>query len=209
MEDTDDPALLRAFRSGDLGAFEALVERHQAPLLRHARALLGGRAEAEDVVQEVFLKLVPRPPEIAAGGAAGDGRLAAWLHTVTRNACMDVTRREGRRRRREETSAVPEAIGGGIDRVESADTRSAVERGLDRLTGDQREVLTLRLLNDRSYREIAEITGKKVGTVGWLVSTGLKALAADLAPLLEGTPIDGARIASRPRQAGGLHGEQA
>jgi RNA polymerase sigma-70 factor (ECF subfamily) len=61
-----------------------------------------------------------------------------------------------------------------------------VEAELQKLPGDQREVLVLRLLGERSYKEIAEITGKKVGTVGWLVSEGLKALSANLAPLFDG-----------------------
>ena len=49
-------------------------------------------------------------------------------------------------------------------------------------------MLVLRLLGDKSYREIADITGKKIGTVGWLVSVGLKALSAELAPLLSVAP---------------------
>ena len=51
---------------------------------------------------------------------------------------------------------------------------------LARLPEDQREVLVLRLFGERSYREIAEITGRKVGTIGWLVSVGMKALAREL-----------------------------
>ena len=77
---------------------------------------------------------------------------------------------------------------GGLDAVEAEDTRAAVERGLTRLPEDQREVLVLRLFGDRSYKEIAEITGKKVGTIGWLISVGLKALSTELAPLVQGEP---------------------
>lgn len=76
-----------------------------------------------------------------------------------------------------------EATGGGIDRVEAADTRAAVERGLLKLPPAQREVLVLRLLGDKSYREIADVTGRKVGTVGWLVSEGLKRLSTELSDL--------------------------
>ena len=63
--------------------------------------------------------------------------------------------------------------------------REAVETSLGKLPADQREVLVLRLLGERSYREIAQITGRKIGTVGWLVSVGLKALGRDLAPILD------------------------
>jgi RNA polymerase sigma-70 factor (ECF subfamily) len=104
---------------------------------------------------------------------------------------MDMLRGEERRRRREAVAAPPEATSGGIESVESADTRAAVERGLERLPEPQREVLVLRLVGERSYREIAEITGRKVGTVGWLIAEGLKALSSDLAHLLPSPAGDG------------------
>ena len=56
-------------------------------------------------------------------------------------------------------------------------------------------MLVLRLLSERSYKEIAEITGKPIGTVGWLVSIGLKALSEALAPVL------GAGLAAEPVRA--------
>jgi len=98
-------------------------------------------------------------------------------------------RSEKGRRGREEGAAGTEATAGGVERVEQEDTRAAVERGIERLPDDQREVLVLRLIGERSYREIAEITGKKVGTVGWLISEGLSALGRDLAHLV---PAQGA-----------------
>ena len=61
-----------------------------------------------------------------------------------------------------------------------------MERELSKLPLDQREVLALRLMGERSYKEIAEITGKNIGTVGWLISVGLQALGQGLEPLLEG-----------------------
>ncbi len=183
--------LLERFRAGDVGAFTALVERFQAPLLRHARGILGGGSspeDPEDVVQEAFLRLAQAPPDLANGvhgdPAAGHGQLAAWLHTVTRNLCMDLARSGIRRRQREERAAVHEATGGGIAAVDASDTHAAVEACMQDLPAAQREVLVLRLLDDKSYAEIAAITGKKVGTVGWLISVGLKALSQDVAPLL-------------------------
>ena len=185
-----DGQLLRAFRNGDAGAFTELVNLHQAALLRHARALLGPGSVYEDVVQEVFLKLAQSPPEIPAE-ADGDPRLErvhllSWLHKVTRNCCMDVVRAEARRKRREQDVASGEAAEGGLRLVEENDTRAAVERELGKLPVEQREVLVLRLLGERSYKEIAEITGRPIGTVGWLVSVGLKALSESLAPVLGG-----------------------
>ncbi len=189
MSDPSDHHLLAAWHAGDAGAFTALVRRHQSGLLRHARGLLGPSGAHEDVVQEVFLKLARERLEPQAVPADGGGGLAAWLHTVTRNACMDTLRSETRRRARERSVATMEAAAGGQHLVEAEDTRARVERAIEALPVDQREVLVLRLLAGRSYREIAEVTGKKVGTVGWLISEGVRALSVSLASLM---PQEGA-----------------
>lgn len=184
MQDLSDFELLAAFRSGQASAFDQLVDRHQASCLRHAAFLLGGRAEVEDTVQEVFMKLVQRPPDLPKGlDPEGQAKaLAAWLHKVTRNACMDTLRSEGRRVCREQTAASPEGVQGGQEAIEAEDTRAAVKRSLGKLPPEQREVLLLRLFGNHSYSDIAKATGKKVGTVGWLISTGLRSLSTDLEP---------------------------
>ena len=202
MSSDSDGQLLRRWKSGDQTAFSMLVQRHQSALLRHARAILGAGSPYEDVVQDVFLKLAQSPPEIPSE-AEGDERLErvhllSWLHKVTRNGCMDTMRSEKRRRRREHEVAASEVHEGGVSAVEEKDTREAVEREIGKLQFDQREVLVLRLLGDRSYKEIAEITGKPIGTVGWLVSLGLKALGEGLSPLLQAEP---ARVARNERGA--------
>ena len=153
-------------------------------------------------MQDVFLKLAQTPPSLPAE-ARGDpelerAHLSSWLHKVTRNCCMDAIRSETRRRRREHEVAEAGAVlhggatDGGISAVDAKDTRAVVERELGKLPVDQREVLVLRLLADKSYREIAEITGRKIGTVGWLVSVGLKSLSRELAPILGSAGSTGA-----------------
>jgi RNA polymerase sigma-70 factor (ECF subfamily) len=212
MDEPSDGRLLAQWSRGETGAFEALVARHERALLRHSRALLGDWRSGEDVVQEVFLRLAQRPPVLDAD-VQGDPRaesavLASWLHQVLRNLCMDTKRSEMRRRRREEEASEREATSGGTDTVDAADTRAAVERGLLRLPVDQREVLVLRLFDEKSYSEIATITGRKVGTVGWLISVGMKALAAELAPLAVGEHSRDARVSpvvqSMPSLQGGV-----
>ncbi|MBK7878493.1 MAG: RNA polymerase sigma factor [Planctomycetes bacterium] len=213
MTNQSDGHLLRAFRSGDRGAFTALVTRHESALLRHARALLGEGSAYEDVVQEVFLKLAQVPPEVPPE-CNGDVELerlhlTAWLHKVTRNACMDVMRSEARRKKREHDVANDDAQAGDFGAVELGDTRAAVRRELAKLPVDQREVLVLRLLDERSYKEIAEITGKKIGTVGWLISVGLKELGTRLEPLMSGEKRPGAGLdrAGSPMRLDVVQGE--
>lgn len=194
MDERTDGALLGALKRGEGAAMGVLVERHQRVLLAHARALVGDSGAHEDVVQEVYLKLLERPPElpphILGDADAERAHLRSWLHKVTRNCCMDTIRSETRRRGHEGGAATfdvaPTHAAAGAELVEQRDTRAAVERGLQKLPNEQREVLVLRLLGERSYKEIAEITGKKIGTVGWLISEGLQSLAGHLAPLVEG-----------------------
>lgn len=149
---------------------------------------MGPNGPCEDVVQETFLRLARNPPALHPDAhqdpTAGHGALAAWLHRVTRNLCTDEMRATSRRIHREQAVAPTEAVLGGQSAVDGADTQAAVRRGLDQLPSDQREVLVLRLLDGLSYQEIAEITGRKTGTIGWLLSTGLAALAQILAPML-------------------------
>jgi DNA-directed RNA polymerase specialized sigma24 family protein len=159
----------------------------------------------------VLLRLAQRPPSIpdAARGAPAleHAVLASWLHQVTRNLCMDTLRAEARRRRREGAVAQHDRHHGELGDVDQADTRAAVERGLAKLPEDQREVLVLRLLGERSYKEIAEITGKKVGTIGWLISVGVQALSRELAPLVALEDDASSGLPTRTAQASGLRSE--
>lgn len=213
MDRPSDGTLLAALERGDHSALTELLDRHQAVLLRHARALVGEGGPFEDVVQETFLKLLERPPklppEVLGDQPLERAHLRSWLHKVTRNLCMDTLRSEVRRKVREEAVASTELAhdgrSSGASFAEGRDTRAAVERELAKLPGEQREVLVLRLLGDRSYKEIAEITGKKIGTVGWLVSEGLKALAERLQPLLDGpAPAPVSAVSQSQSRAGRL-----
>ncbi len=199
MTEPTDGDLLRSWRQGDKNAFAALVDRFQGPLLAYARLLPCGRSGAEDVVQEVLLRLARKPPDLpredGEDARPRDVRLASWLYRVTRNCAMEQARCDARRRVREERTALREASDGGQSLVEAEDTRRAVEQGLLALADDQREVLVLRLLGERSYREIAEITGRKAGTVAWLISEGLRALSLRLAPLAGAAHAETERVA--------------
>ncbi len=189
MESESAADLLRAHRGErrlrDERAFPALVRRFETPLLRYARCLCGDAAE--DTVQEVFLRLANHPPELPDKPSDPEDRgsrlLAAWLYRVTRNCAMELLRSEKRRRSREAAAATNECAPDDLQRIAAADAKTAVERALARLPDDQREVLVLRLLADRSYQQIAEITGKKVGTVGWLIAVGMSVLSRDLKDL--------------------------
>lgn len=207
MDEPSDGQLLDAFQRGDSHALSTLIARHQSALLRHARCLVGANGSHEDVVQEAFMKLVQRPLELPAevrgDGAAERQLMSSWLHKVVRNQAMDTIRAEERRKHREERAAERDVAQDHSSALDENDTRAAVERGLSKLPAEQREVLVLRLLSDKSYREIAEITGKKIGTVGWLVSVGLRSLSQELSPLFGASRVGSVQGAAVGIVAGG------
>jgi len=164
-----DAELISAFKAGDAEALGPLMERHKAALYGYLLRLTGRQDAAEDIFQEVFLKLVRNP---AAYGEREKFR--AWLFTVARNAAMDHFRREGAR------GEVP--LEGDGERPGPADYAASPEPGpeaaavnkelgekiaaaLARLSQDQREVFYLRHYSGLSFKEIAEMLSVPIGTV--------------------------------------------
>ncbi|MBX3471473.1 MAG: sigma-70 family RNA polymerase sigma factor [Planctomycetes bacterium] len=174
MADDDDGqsdlALLERYRRGDARAMDRLVERHAGAVYAFARRMLGDGPGLDDLVQEVWLKVL-------RGTAAYDGRsrFTTWLFAVTRNACLD----HARRRRR----APPGAEGGGdaegppavegvvdpsppvLDRVARRELGAMLEQAVAALPLEQREVFLLREHTDMSFQEISASLGVPRDTV--------------------------------------------
>jgi RNA polymerase sigma-70 factor (ECF subfamily) len=146
--------------------FDAAVSRYSRRVFTYSCYLLGDRVDAEDVTQEVLIKLWDRGPEIEAD------RLGAWLLTVTRNACTDAIRK-----RRRAAEIVPIRRDGEIaaDRPSSSPNPEQLAAGsqlgdrifeaLDLLTEPSRSVVILREIQGLSYAEIAEVTGISLDSV--------------------------------------------
>ncbi|MBA3845503.1 MAG: sigma-70 family RNA polymerase sigma factor [Planctomycetes bacterium] len=149
----------------------ALIERWERPLVLYAARLLNDVEAARDAVQETFLRLVER-------GTAPPGREAEWLYAVCRNLAIDRLRKERRmdRLQHETTDTAHESPpSAGLERDDQQDE---LQRWLGRLPANQREVVRLKFQHDRSYAEIAKITGLGIGNVGFLLHTALKSLRA-------------------------------
>lgn len=151
-----------------------VLGRYQAPLLRHARAVVSDPAAAQDVVQESFLRLLSasRPIE----------NLSAWLHRVTHNIAVDHLRRENRIQRLHIAAAPrPGPVADPADRdLERAEASRILLGELERLTANERAVLLLKVREGKSYKEISAITGLSTSNVGYLIHRGLKKLTARL-----------------------------
>ncbi|MDA3962380.1 MAG: RNA polymerase sigma factor [Planctomycetota bacterium] len=173
----DDRALLRAYvRRGDLPAFEAVVGRHQAALLRFACALVGDTHAAQDLVQDSFISLSQHAERVLRKqGRRGDGSVYPWLATVLRHTAIDRYRSEQRRR---EVGPADEAALAEPAVDEAREEPSDLWLAVDQLTPLQRGAVLLRYRDGASYQAIAAALGKSVSHVGVLLHEALARLRA-------------------------------
>jgi RNA polymerase sigma factor (sigma-70 family) len=157
---------------------EAVIDAYQAPLLRYATRVLNNATLAQDVVQNVLVKLFRQWQP----GMQPDARLKNWLFRVTHNEAVDQIRAEARRRRlRDEQEVEVNSSTGGVHVDTPPDEREAmVLRCLNVLDPMQRQVVLLRLQQGMSYEEISAITGQSTGYVGNLLHFAVKRLAAEV-----------------------------
>jgi RNA polymerase sigma-70 factor (ECF subfamily) len=172
MLDAEEQELLARLRLRDEAAFNAFVLRYQDRVFRVVLRMLGDRAEAEDLAQEVFISIFK-----AIDNFRGDSLLSTWVYRVAANHCRNRLKYLSRRRRQltddfDEESAASSEGAGGPDRqgtpdrlLEARQTEQLLEEGLSKLDDDQRELVVLREVEHLSYEEIMEITGLPEGTV--------------------------------------------
>lgn len=161
MPDDPDEALVTALRGGELAAFDRLYARYERRLYGYIRRIVGESAVADDLFQDIFLKVLrdrSYDPE--------RGRFAPWLFAVARNACLAAQRSErshaNLRERAGETlqpttpAPRPDARLGEAARVQAA---------MAALPEAQRQLILLKQLGELSYREIAGLMGVAEGTI--------------------------------------------
>lgn len=179
QEDRDqasDDSLVRAFvGQGDNGALEILLRRHERQVYGLAYRLLGNKADAEDAMQEVFLKVFRK-----ARTFQHDSAFTTWLHRLTVNACYDL----GRKRARAPVPVEEVMVQSG-DRIGASDDAMMIEEALQGLSPDHRVAVTMRHLFDMTYEQISEATGVPVGTVKSRIARARMALAEALGPQAE------------------------
>ena len=150
------------------------MAEHSAALTGYVRQLLGDLHRARDVVQETFIKLCAQPAE---SRAELEGHLRQWLFVTARHRALDVLRKE---KRMTSLDPMPEPAAAPAD--DGADDRTdEMQRALEALPGNQREVIRLKFLHGQSYREISAVTGLSESNVGFLIHHGLKTLRRRLA----------------------------
>lgn len=181
------------YQKGEVAAFALLVSRHEKRLWNFVRRFVADSATAEDSLQEVFLRVVR-----SAGEWQPSAKFSTWLYTIARNLCTDNARR-GAFRRADSLDQTPlpthdESAPHRIDKVASLDgdaERAAmdceiaarVDRAVDDLPVEQREVFLMREVMDMSFAEIAAATAAGEPTVKSRMRYALERLRGALAEL--------------------------
>ncbi|HZP17635.1 MAG TPA: sigma-70 family RNA polymerase sigma factor [Terriglobales bacterium] len=194
MEDAQVAALLvRRCIAGDAAAWEEIVQRYHRRIYNICYRFAGSGNDAEDLTQEVFIKMY----RILNTYDAGRGAFMTWVTTITRNLLVDHFRKTRQERITEslDTTAsehedamplseqLPDRSPGPDTKVLSQEAGQAVHQALQKLSPELREAVILRDLQDMDYREIATVLRVPEGTVKSRINRG----RAELARLLQRT----------------------
>lgn len=181
LQNDSDTGLLQRCRAGDEEAWRELVARHTRRVFNVAYRFVGRVDEAEDLTQEIFVKVYQsleryRPEH---------GRFETWLGTVARNHAIDhYRRRKEERLRQVDEAAGMEAISSGdegpLASLERKERVEAVHRGLRALPADLRQPILLCDLQGLAYDEAAHVLGIPLGTVKSRLNRGRLELAKRL-----------------------------
>jgi RNA polymerase sigma-70 factor (ECF subfamily) len=188
----DDSAVVTAFLGGEERAFQELVERYQTRLLNFVYRTIGDREKAEDLVQEVFIRVYRHLHRFDH-----TKKFSTWIYTIASNLAKNELRNrsrnplvlfqtikknwqdEERPLQFEDSSTRPD------DLYRKRHLRELVERATEQLPAHHRDVFVLRELEGKSYEEIAEITSCNLGTVKSRLNRARNSFAEIIAPWLE------------------------
>ena len=169
----DDTALVARAREGDADAFEELVRMHTRAVYGHALRFFGSPDPAEDVVQEVFIKVYR-----SIGSFDGASAFSTWLYRITRNTCLDMLRAGRHRPQPVDPADVTLAERG--DLADEVVLSASVEAAMASLPPEDRDALNAVTLFGLSYAEAAEALAIPVGTVKSRVFRARRVLLSQL-----------------------------
>lgn len=188
-EGTDDVVLMLRVKSGDMAAFEILVLRHQHSVVGTVAKMLGGRTEAEDIAQMVFLRVWK-----SAARYEPSAKFTTWLMTITRNLVFNEMRRLHRSRTVPMEIDNPEgpppqyadheAAGPGEELIR-AERQDAIDAAIAALPENQRLAIVLRRYENMPYEDIARVLQTTVPSVKSMLFRARAELKEKLRPWLE------------------------
>jgi RNA polymerase sigma-70 factor (ECF subfamily) len=185
--DTSDAGLVKRAKAGDYRAFEMLFERHRDMVYRFSYQMAGRRDDAEDLVQETFVRAYRNLSRYR-----DEAKFTTWLLRIATNLSTDQARSVNRRTALEQQEAAGAlewmTVGTSDDPVQNLEDdrrRDLLRRALAALPPHHRTMIVLRDLEEREYPEISNILGCSVGGAKLRVLRARRALRDRIAPLLE------------------------
>ena len=186
---TTNTELLRRVRLGNKHAFEVLIHRHQRSILNFIFRFMGNQADAEDLNQEVFLRVWK-----SAGKYQPDAKFTTWLYKIATNLCINKQRAIRIRRvfalsryqEQRQDSKDTFITGAGVDLLSPEkrliDSEQSVQllNALNALPTSQRLAIVLKIYDEMSYQEIAQIMDRTVAAVDSLLIRAKKNLRKKL-----------------------------
>ncbi|MEP6690624.1 MAG: sigma-70 family RNA polymerase sigma factor [Gemmatimonadaceae bacterium] len=185
----DDSDLVGAFLTGEERAFAEIVERYQTRLLNFIYRTIGDRERAEDLVQEVFIRVYRHLHRFDR-----TKKFSTWAYTIASNLAKNELRNRSRNplvffqtiKKNWQDDDRPlqfeDATSRPDDMYRKRHLRSLVEASVEQLPEHHRQVFVLRELEGKSYEEIAEITGCNLGTVKSRLNRARNSFAAIIEP---------------------------
>lgn len=176
---SEDASLLAAIERRDESALRSVAQQHGHALHAFARRLLADDARAEEVTQEVLLRLWEQPARFDPTR----GSLRSYLLSQTHGRSLDLVRADEARRRREQRTAHAERVHAPdtADTVVASSVASEVRAALAELPESERELIALAYFEGLSYRQVAARTGIPEGTAKARIRLGLSKLRRALA----------------------------
>lgn len=182
----DDTQLVRQAKRGDYAAFERLFERHRTMVFRFAYQMVPYRDDAEDIVQEAFVRAYQNLDRYR-----DEAKFTTWLLRIVTNLCTDRSRMSNRRQALEQQEAggalMWMTVGETDDPVANLEADRRVQmlrKALNALPPHHRTMIILRDMEEREYDDIAKILGCTVGGAKLRVLRARRALRDRIAPLL-------------------------
>jgi RNA polymerase sigma-70 factor (ECF subfamily) len=177
--------LVASAAAGSRDAFDELVVRHQMRIYKLARMLTGGDADAEDLVQETFVRAFR-----GIGRFRGESSFNTWLHRIALNVIKSYLSRRSRQVQiapsppGDESDALVDRVPSNEDLETATVQRDAIDRALATLPEELRLLVTLRDVQGLEYHEIATLVGLPIGTVESRVFRARQRLRPLLEPLI-------------------------
>jgi RNA polymerase sigma factor (sigma-70 family) len=167
MQGLSDAALINAYKKGNVQAFEIILSKYKDPIYQTIYMLVRDIALAEDLFQEVFIKIIQT---IRKGNYTEEGKFLPWACRIARNLCMDYFRKQKATALKTLDAELPIAKNYSnqdlniLQLLEQSQSAATVHTLIAQLPDEQKQVIQMRFYEELSFKEIAEHTGCSINT---------------------------------------------